>query len=303
MQKDIAYQNKDITTKFFTDGLKGKTLKAYGMPHIHIVDILPTNLPDIEANELRIDNLLLLSDGSIGIIDYESTYGWEDKIKHVNYIARILKRYHRQGLIDSLRNIRLIIIFTADIENADTLALDVGCMKVHIEPVFLVNLKTNEVLSKIKEKIYLKGTLTDEELMELIILPLTVKGIEEKRKLLKETVEIAKSLTDEKQKIYALSGLLTFSDKFVDREFAKYVREDIRMLKVEQLIYDEGLEAGEKIGEKRGEKRGEKKGEDRFALLTKKLLDASRIDDLFAATNDLHMREALYREYGIKNKR
>lgn len=47
---DIAYQNKDITLKYFADTLIDKSLAVYGLPHIRIKDCRPTNLPAIEAN-------------------------------------------------------------------------------------------------------------------------------------------------------------------------------------------------------------------------------------------------------------
>ena len=54
---DIAWQNKDVSTKGFAERLKGRNLKVYGLEKIEIEEILPTNLPAIEANELRLDNL------------------------------------------------------------------------------------------------------------------------------------------------------------------------------------------------------------------------------------------------------
>lgn len=93
---DIAYQNKDIALKYFGDALKNKNLTVYGLPHIRIKDTRPTNLPAIEVNELRMDNLFILEDSSFALIDYESTFGIHDIVKYVNYIARILKRFVRQ---------------------------------------------------------------------------------------------------------------------------------------------------------------------------------------------------------------
>ena len=57
------------------------------------MDVLPTNLPTIESNELRLDNLFLLEDEAIGIIDYEPDYSRENFVKYLNYAARIVKRY------------------------------------------------------------------------------------------------------------------------------------------------------------------------------------------------------------------
>lgn len=67
---DIAYQNKDITAKYFGENLKEKSFSAYGLEIPKIRKVLPTNLPAVEANELRIDNLFLLEDGSLAIVDY-----------------------------------------------------------------------------------------------------------------------------------------------------------------------------------------------------------------------------------------
>ena len=92
----IAYQNKDITQKLSAEILKNKSLAVYGLPHIHIKDLLPTNLPAVEANELRLDNLFILEDDSLALIDYESSFSGKDIIKYVNYIARILKRYTKR---------------------------------------------------------------------------------------------------------------------------------------------------------------------------------------------------------------
>jgi hypothetical protein len=35
----------------------GKSFSVYGLDIPKIIQVLPTNLPEIEANELRIDNL------------------------------------------------------------------------------------------------------------------------------------------------------------------------------------------------------------------------------------------------------
>ena len=68
--KGIAYQNKDVASKITGEALLGSSLAPFGLPHIRIVDALPTNLPAIESNELRLDNLFLLDDGAIAMIDY-----------------------------------------------------------------------------------------------------------------------------------------------------------------------------------------------------------------------------------------
>lgn len=73
-ESGVAYQNKDIAAKYLEEHLANKTFAVYGVGVPKIVKVLPTNLPMIEANELRMDNLFLLEDGSVALVDYESTY-------------------------------------------------------------------------------------------------------------------------------------------------------------------------------------------------------------------------------------
>ena len=159
---DIAYQNKDITLKYFADTLIDKSLAVYGLPHIRIKDCRPTNLPAIEANELRLDNLFILEDGSLALIDYESTFTIKDVVKYVNYIARILKRFIRQERIRNTdeHRAKLPIVagnmmagFSADIGEVDPDIMDVGCMQLKIEPAYLLGIETEEVFRKIQDKI------------------------------------------------------------------------------------------------------------------------------------------------------
>ena len=246
---EIAYQNKDVTLKFLTEALKHKSLGVYGLPHIRIRDAQPTNLPAIEANELRLDNLFILEDNSLALIDYESTFTMEDVVKYVkyvNYVARILKRFCRENA--EIPALHLIIIFSADIQSIKMEVYDFGCMKLCIEPAFLLNMDTEHIYKRLKAKISSAGILNDEELLEIIVLPLTVKGKKPKQELVKSTVELAKGIADENQMIQALAGIITFADKVIDKEYADYVKGAIMMTKVAQLIFEEGVEKGVEKG-------------------------------------------------------
>ena len=147
----IVYQNKDITQKLSAELLKDKSLAVYGLPHIKIKELLPTNLPAIEANELRLDNLFLLEDGSLALIDYESSFDKDDIVKYVNYIARILKRSRMNGF-KTFPVIHLVIIFSADIAYIEPLIMDIGCMKLWLEPAFLSNIPTDFVYEQLVVK-------------------------------------------------------------------------------------------------------------------------------------------------------
>lgn len=247
---DIAYQNKDIMSKVFADKFADKSLKVYGLDIPKIKQVLPTNLPAVSANELRIDNLFLLEDGTIAIIDYESKYKKEDKIKYLNYITRVLERYKTEGKLDI--ELRMIVIYTADVKPEEVQPeYNAGTLKFAITPAFLSQINSKEVMERLNNKVLNHETLTDEELMEFIILPLTYKGDDDKKKALESSIELAKQLDNEELSVFILTGILVFSDKVIDNETAKKVKEWIGMTKVAKLYEAEKARA---LAEKDAEK-------------------------------------------------
>lgn len=247
---DIAYQNKDIMSKVFADKFADKSLKVYGLDIPKIKQVLPTNLPAVSANELRIDNLFLLEDGTIAIIDYESKYKKEDKIKYLNYITRVLERYKTEGKLDI--KLRMIVIYTADVKQEEVQPeYNAGTLKFAITPAFLSQINSKEVMERLNNKVLNHETLTDEELMEFIILPLTYKGDDDKKKALESSIELAKQLDNEELSVFILTGILVFSDKVIDNETAKKVKEWIGMTKVAKLYEAEKARA---LAEKDAEK-------------------------------------------------
>lgn len=156
-----------------------------------IVEILPTNLPAVEANEMRLDNLFRLKDGTIVIVDYESTYSYADKIKYLNYVARTTKRY---GLSEKQNQpVRMIVIYTGSIRRGTTRAdVDMGCLQFTVEEVFLSDLDAQEIETRFQRKIHSGEILSDEEQMQFIILPLVHKTKEEMQDCIVRCFEMAK---------------------------------------------------------------------------------------------------------------
>lgn len=104
----IAYQNKDILSKAFAEGMKGKSLGVYGVHLPKVKMVISANLPAVEVNELRLDDIFILEDDSFAIIDYESQYLIANKMKYLGYVIRVVKRLMDLGF--SLRNVKLRVI-------------------------------------------------------------------------------------------------------------------------------------------------------------------------------------------------
>lgn len=245
--EEIAYQNKDITSKLMAETLKGKSLAAFGLPELKIVDILPTNLPVIESNELRLDNLFLLSDGSLAIIDYESSFSRENFVKYLNYIARVIRRFAIRRELKDLKQLKMVVIYTADVERAEE-RYDLGGLILVVESAYLIHLDGSQIYDRLKNKIDAGEKLTEEELMELMILPLTVKGKKRKQETIEKAVNLGKRLPDREGQLKVIAGILTFTDKIIDRVYAKKLEEEMQMTLVGQMLMEEGYQRGKEKG-------------------------------------------------------
>lgn len=257
---DIAYQNKDITSKIMGENLKDKSFAVYGIDVPKVRQVLPTNLPAIEANELRLDNLFLLEDGSLALVDYESDYDSGDKVKYLDYISRTVKRYMKKWRIrnESALKIRMIVIYTADIEPRQTQpVLDVGCLRLQVEEAFLCEMDWEETERELTKKIKEQEPLTAEDQMRFIVLPLTHKGKQEKQECIRRCFNLARKVADVKVQTFILSGMLVFSDKVITKEDSKQIKEWIMLTKVGQLFEEEKLEYAEKVAKEAAEKQRE----------------------------------------------
>ena len=136
----------------------------------------------------------------------------------------------------------MIVIYTADITREETSNLfDVGCLKLEIESAYLAELNSEDISKRLYEKVQLKQKLTDEEMMEFIILPLTYIGLEEKNNSIRSSIQLAEQILDEETKTFVLSGIAVFADKVISKENADIIRRLLVMTKVGQLFEEEKM--------------------------------------------------------------
>lgn len=256
----ITAQNKDVVSKWFGETMRNRSLSVYGIDVPKIVDVRPTNLPAIETNEKRMDNLFLLEDGSYALLDYESDYRVGNKVKYAGYVLRLLRRLQKEGVDITRLRIRIIVIYTADVtkdQTSDTLS--VGDMIIYTTEGFLSEISSEKVKMRIQHKIEQREPLDDKDLMGLIILPLTYKGKENQQRAAHEAVDLAKEIQDESVQEMALAGILSFSDKIIDQKLANEIRRCLNMTKVGAIIARE-MEESEARGRKTGRIEGRTEG-------------------------------------------
>ena len=238
---DIAYQNKDITSKILAEEFKGKSFAVYGVDIPMIVSVEPTNLPAIEANELRMDNLFLLEDGSYLLVDYESVYDAANKVKYLGYVVRVSQRLYNR--FKRYPKVRMLVIYTADVKRGSTdQVMDIGGLRFEIEEAFLSEIDSTEIWEAISKHISSGVGIDSKEAMELIIYPLTFSKREDKQQAVGNVISLIDNLQNEELKRFVLKYLLVFTDKIIKDDDVKRIKEALMLTKVEKLIYQEERE-------------------------------------------------------------
>ena len=237
---DISYQNKDIVSKLFAERMKGKSLSLFGLStNLKVMDIRPTNIPIVQAKELRMDNLFELEDGSVAILDYESQFKETNFTKYGYYIMNVINRYLNEG---KTPDIHMMVLYTADIETAKTTLERTAC-RIKIEAAYLTGTPSEQWLIEIKESLA-NQIISDKTLMRLILLPLTYKDEEKKQETIKLCVNLAQKIPDKEQETFALAGILAFTDKIISNSTKKYIKEVLGMTQVGQMLMDKGRKEG-----------------------------------------------------------
>ena len=138
----------------------------------------------------------------------------------------------------------MIVIYTGDIRrNTVSQREHFGALTLEIEAAFLSELDSNRIYTCLYEKISRRELLSEEELMEFIVLPLSYSGKKKKKQKIREAVALAGQIGNKEQQLFALAGLLVFTDKVIDAETANQIRRMIDMTQVARIFEEEKQQA------------------------------------------------------------
>ena len=100
-------------------------------------------------------------------------------------------------------------------EKADPV-FDCGCLTLRPKQVFLSRMDSGAVFDAIRQKIHSGIVLTDDDLMKLVVLPLSIPGSEGKTQLFDEISSLAGKIPDEEQRAFVLSAMTLAADRFIN---------------------------------------------------------------------------------------
>ena len=199
MPSGINYNNKDILFKVLSQHYQNKSLAVYGLDVPKIKQLLPSSYPVVSATETHADTVFLLEDDtSVLILEYESSPKMTDFLKYNKYMTNTLEKLYSEGYM--IKNVIVAVIYTGDVTSAPS-EFNVGSLCIRVQQVFLSRFDTDEIYIGIRAKLDNDAILTDDEIMKLIILPLTQPDKALKQKLIEDTIDLAKQIQDELQQL------------------------------------------------------------------------------------------------------
>lgn len=151
-----------------------------------------------------------------------------------------MEKYFKE---DETFNLRLIVIYTSDVQSAEP-TLETDCFTLRTEQAFLSHIDGEAAFNEIQGKLKSGIPLANDDLMRLMILPLTVPSTEGKKDMLERIVDLTEQIPDEGQRIFTLSGVIVASDKFINRDYMDQIRRRINMTQLGQLYEKEKIEYG-----------------------------------------------------------
>ena len=267
MAEDIAYQSKDIIFKILSEKYKNKALGVYGLELSRIKEMLPTVLPVVKVDEKRSDNIFLLEDNSLLIKEYESSADVKNLIKYGHYAFRVAEKYYE----DKPQKVTIVVIYTGDIQKAAD-SIDLGCMQLKVQQVFLSKYDSEAMYEELKQKIQSGERLSEEDEMRFIIMPLTAK--DEKQELIEKSVSLAKEIDDEESQSFIIAGILTATDRFINKDYSNKIKEWLRMTQVGRLFEEEKIEYAKEYAKEYAEEKVNEKLSERNQEFAKSLLES-----------------------------
>ena len=274
-------KHEDAILKMGFDYFSDTILKSLGIDY-EFVNLGTTELIELTIHSLYMDITFLTKEGFYIHIEFQTTDKGENDLRR--FLAYDAVYSHKTG-----KNVITYVIYSGGIKSVKT-ELNMGLFTYRIQPIYLKDRNEDEVFEKLRQKQEDGTELTEEDYASLSLTPLMSGNMKIKEKI-KEAVILSKKkrgLTAEK----TMAMLYTLADKFLDSKDLDEIKEVISMTRLGQMLLDEGME--------KGMKKGMKKGMEQGLLLSKKLLEENRTEDLDKAMKDENYMKKLLEELNIK---
>lgn len=241
------------------------------------VRVVPTEIIQLEARRLYQDFNYEMENGWWYHFEFESDEITDEDLMRFREYEAATSRIYKVPVITC-------VICSAKVKKLKT-EITRGLNTYRVQVIRLKGKDADILFEKLKKK----GKMEREDIVPVLLSLLMDGRMKIKDRILKGIYYVKKEeekLSDtEIGKIQAV--LYAFANKLLTAEELEEIKEAIAMTKLGEMLFDDGVKAGEK------------KGEEKMSRLTIRLLDEKRYGDLERAVKDLEYRKELYKIFGI----
>ena len=241
------------------------------------VRVVPTEIIQLEARQLYQDFNFEMENGWWYHFEFESDEITEEDLMRFREYEAATSRIYQVPVVTCV----LCSAKVKKLKNEITQGLNTYRVEI-------IRLK-GEDADSLFEKLEKQGKMQREDMIPVLLSPLMGGRMAIKDRILQGIYyvknEEGKLPEIEIGKMQAV--LYAFANKFLSAGELEEIKEAIAMTKLGEMLFDDGVKAGEK------------KGEEKMSRLTIRLLDEKRYGDLERAVKDQEYREKLYKAFGI----
>ena len=252
-----------------------------------IIRSAPTEVIKVEARHLYEDFLYEMENGCWYHFEFESDAVTEEDLRRFReYEASTARQYN-------VPVITYVICSSKVRKLKDSMREGINTYKVRV--IRLKNESADKVLENLSESP--KRKIKRKDMIPLLFTPL-MSGEQKMQWRVIESIRILKKAEKmfSEQEIRKMEAILyILAAKFLSEDELKFIKEEIAMTKLGQMIWDDAVNKGREEWERIGREEGEK----RYSRLILLLNQDNRTDLIVKAASDPEYRNALYREYHI----
>lgn len=279
-------QSEDLAMKAAASYFGEELLPWLGIKE-KIIRNAPTEVIKVEARHLYEDFLYEMENGCWYHFEFESDAVTEEDLRRFReYEASTARQYN-------VPVITYVICSSKVRKLKDSMREGINTYKVRV--IRLKNESADKVLENLSESP--KRKIKRKDMIPLLFTPL-MSGEQKMQWRVIESIRILKKAEKmfSEQEIRKMEAILyILAAKFLSEDELKFIKEEIAMTKLGQMIWDDAVNKGREEWERIGREEGEK----RYSRLILLLNQDNRTDLIVKAASDPEYRNALYREYHI----
>ena len=248
-----------------------------------VVRAVPTEMIELDVRHRYEDFLYEMENGSYYHFEFESDSITEKDLKRFREYEATTARIYNAPVITCV----ICSSKSRNIRNSITEGLNTYYVKV----IRLKDENGDHILDQILQKP--AEHISRENIIPVLFSPL-MGGTSGIAKRIRKGIQVLKRAENEfaKKDIWKMEAIFyVFAAKFLEANEFEWIKEELAMTKLGQMMWDDALE--------RGRVEGEEQASSRYSRLILLLNENNQTDQIIKAAADPEYRETLYRKYGI----